>query len=86
MADTARGKGQARIGRTSVGAGLLTHGALALLCGILALVIRVVYLLESAGNPFRHHLDLDPKYYHLVRQTLLGCTPLGPAPFYQAPV
>ncbi len=65
MADTARGKGQARVGRTSAGAGLLTHCALALPCGILALVIRVAYLLESAGNRFRHHLDLDPKNYHL---------------------
>jgi tetratricopeptide (TPR) repeat protein len=86
---------QTRTGPEKAGAGFAVRGrrpswpgdqGLALLLALLALALRIAYLLESAGNPFRHHLNLDPKNYHQWALMILGGTPFGPDPFMQAPL
>jgi len=57
-----------------------------LIIGLLALAVRIFYLLESADNPFRHHLDLDIRLYHLWAISILDGTSFGPGPFLQAPL
>ncbi len=74
---------QTRAGRSRLGAGLDVP---ALLCAILALAVRVLYLLESRGNPFRHHLDLDPRTYHEWALSIMGGRLVGADPFHQAPL
>jgi len=76
-------EGKTRAGRSRTGAGLAMPP---LLCALLALAIRVFYLLESRGNPFRHHLDLDPKIYHDWALAILGGQLTGSEPFHQAPL
>ena len=74
--------GHLRGGAWGVGAERAWAAALA----FFALLLRLVYLLESADNPFRLHLGLDPANYHDWAQTILGGTPFGPEPFFQAPL
>jgi Tfp pilus assembly protein PilF len=60
--------------------------ALALAFGLLAFLVRALYLIESAGNPFRHNLGLDPANYDRWARAILSGTPFGPDPFFQAPL
>ncbi len=99
---TGMDSGRTRAGRAIAGAGPVVHapgGARtrlatraaadrlqALLCALLALAVRVLYLLESTDNPFRHHLDLDPRNYHAWATAILGGQGLGAGPFQQAPL
>jgi len=59
---------------------------LAFLFAGLAFLLRTVYLLESADNPFRHHLHLDPAFYDQWARSILGGQIFGPGPFLQAPL
>ena len=59
---------------------------LALFVGCLALLIRVIYLIESAENPFREHLLLDARHYHLWAARIAGGAWIGSEPFLQAPL
>ncbi len=59
---------------------------LALLLGLLAFVVRAIYLVESGENPFRIHLDLDPRNYHEWALTILRGEAFGTGPFLQAPL
>lgn len=54
--------------------------------GLLALLVRAFYLIESGDNPFRLHLDLDPRNYHEWAQAILAGRPFGDGPFLQAPL
>ncbi|MBM3317110.1 MAG: hypothetical protein FJY75_04575 [Candidatus Eisenbacteria bacterium] len=65
---------------------LATDKGLALALALLALLVRLLYLLESSGNPFRLHLGLDPANYDAWARTILGGAPFGPEPFFQAPL
>ncbi len=58
----------------------------ALLCAVAALLVRLVYLLESGENPFRVHLDLDPRFYHHWALAILSGQWIGAEPFAQAPL
>ncbi len=63
------------------------HGAaLAVGLGLLALLVRALYLIESGDNPFRLHLDLDPRNYHEWAQAIGAGRPFGEGPFLQAPL
>ncbi len=57
-----------------------------LILGLFALVVRLIYLFESNDNPFRSHLDLDIRLYHLWAEAILNGVPFGPGPFLQAPL
>lgn len=59
---------------------------LALLLGLLAFAVRALYLIESGENPFRIHLDLDPRNYHEWALTILRGEAFGTGPFLQAPL
>lgn len=52
---------------------------------VAALLIRVIYLAESADNPFRRHLGLDLEVYDRWAREIAGGGGLGEAPFTQAP-
>lgn len=53
--------------------------------GLFAFAVRAFYLLESADNPFRHHLMLDAAFYDgWARGIVAGNAPGGP--FLQAPL
>ena len=93
------GKGQgrtsARAGPPRAGAGDIVTGThvragadrLAVwLAGLVALGVRILYLIESGANPFRTHLSLDPKYYHEWAQAILQGPLCGPDVFAQAPL
>ncbi len=54
--------------------------------GLLALAVRALYLIESGDNPFRVHLDLDPRNYHEWALAILRGEPFGDGPFLQAPL
>ena len=73
---------EARGGGEPTGAGL-TLPALGL--ALLAFVLRAIYLLESAENPFRRHLDLDPRHYFEWAGRILDGQFFGPSAFPQAP-
>jgi tetratricopeptide (TPR) repeat protein len=53
---------------------------------LLGLVLRAVYLLESAGNPFRDHLFLDLRFYDLWARRILTDGFCGPGVYLQAPL
>jgi tetratricopeptide (TPR) repeat protein len=59
---------------------------LALGFGLLALALRAVHLLESAGDPFRHHLILDSAFYDQWARAIVAGRPFGDGPFLQAPL
>ncbi|MBD3236225.1 MAG: hypothetical protein GF330_05955, partial [Candidatus Eisenbacteria bacterium] len=61
-------------------------GRWALLLALLALALRVLYLLESGENPFREHLALDPLVYDQWARSILSGRVLGPDAFPQAPL
>ncbi|MBK8232719.1 MAG: hypothetical protein IPK72_19585 [Candidatus Eisenbacteria bacterium] len=52
---------------------------------VAALLLRVIYLAESADNPFRRHLGLDLEVYDRWAREIAGGGGLGEAPFTQAP-
>ncbi|MFH1143858.1 MAG: tetratricopeptide repeat protein [Candidatus Eisenbacteria bacterium] len=54
--------------------------------GLFALLVRIVYLIESRDNPFHTHLSLDPKFYHDWAQRILDGQVFGPDAFLQAPL
>lgn len=54
--------------------------------GLLALAVRVFYLLESSGNPFRRHLILDAAFYDQWARALAAGQGFGSGPFLQAPL
>ena len=56
-----------------------------LICTVLALVVRAIYLVESAGNPFRSFIGLDMTGYHRWAVSVLRGHGLGEVPFTQAP-
>ncbi len=60
--------------------------SLALALALLALLVRVIYLLESAASPFRHHLYLDPRVYDLWARQIAGGHLFGSDAFPQAPL
>jgi hypothetical protein len=68
----------------SLGSGFRTFTA-PLACGLLALVIRVAYLIESAVNPFHSYISLDMTGYHRWAVSVLRGRGLGEMPFTQAP-
>jgi tetratricopeptide (TPR) repeat protein len=57
-----------------------------LLAALLAFALRALYLLESADNPFRQHLTLDPRVYDLWARGILGGVIFSPDAFPQAPL
>lgn len=74
---------ETRGGGNPTGAGLALP---ALGCALLALILRAAYLLESAANPFRRHLDLDPRHYFEWAGRVVGGEIWGPGAFPQAPL
>ena len=58
----------------------------ALVCAAVALLLRLFYLTEAAGNPFWRHLGLDMTGYDEWAQAILHGHGLGEAPFTQAPL
>lgn len=59
--------------------------AVPLACGGVALILRLVYLIESAANPFRSFIGLDMTGYHRWAVSVLRGHGLGEMPFTQAP-
>ncbi len=53
---------------------------------VFAFAVRAAYLLESSANPFRHHLNLDPEFYHDWARRILSGQLFGPDVFPQAPL
>lgn len=51
-----------------------------------ALLVRIVYLLSSSGNPFRTNPGLDTEVYDAWARAILNAPGLGEAPFTQAPL
>jgi hypothetical protein len=56
------------------------------LIALIALILRAIYLVESADDPFRQHLNLDPRVYDLWARRILGGEWLGTDAFPQAPL
>jgi tetratricopeptide (TPR) repeat protein len=83
---TTRSTKDTPLARVARGRLLDSERAVAALLALFALLLRAVYLLESAGNPFRHTLGLDPANYDRWARLILGGTPFGPEPFFQAPL
>lgn len=67
-------------------AGFTREQTLALALALLAWIVRALYLIESADNPFRLQLGLDPANYDRWAREILGGHPFGPEPFFQAPL
>ncbi|MFN8547269.1 MAG: hypothetical protein U0527_04670 [Candidatus Eisenbacteria bacterium] len=57
----------------------------AVVCTLLALALRVIYLIDAAGNPFWRELGLDLEIYDRWARAVAGGQGLGEAPFTQAP-
>ncbi len=58
----------------------------ALAAGVVGVILRAIYLIESSGNPFRLHLGLDTAGYDRWARAVLAGQGLGEAPFTQAPL
>jgi hypothetical protein len=56
------------------------------LMALMALILRAIYLVESAESPFRQNLNLDPRIYDLWAHRILGGEWLGTDAFPQAPL
>jgi hypothetical protein len=68
------------------GSGSTSSLRLPLGLALLALALRGAYLIESAGNPFRQHLHLDPAFYDQWARAILAGRDLVAGAFVQAPL
>jgi tetratricopeptide (TPR) repeat protein len=66
-------------------AGLDTRAWTGVVFGV-ALLVRVVYLVDISGNPFFRTPVIDAEFYHQQAQSLARGEPLAPVPFQMPPL